>query len=83
MGIIDDGDDEEMMMRNDDGNGVGDVDSMVLMMLFLLDRPMAMAHGQLWLLGIITKLVMSVLLDFVIVIVVGDVVVASIGRLFS
>lgn len=83
MGIIDDGDDEEMMMRNDDGNGVGDVDSMVLMMLFLLDRPMAIARAQLWLLGIITKPVMSVLLDFVIVIVVGDVVVASIGRLSS
>lgn len=63
MGIVVDGDDEEMMMEI--VLVMSMPMSMVLLMLFLLDRPMAMAHGQLWLLGIIMKLVMPVLLDFV------------------
>lgn len=63
MGIVVDGDDEEMMMIIVLVMSMSM--SMVLLMLFLLDRLMAMAHGQLWLLSIIMKLVMPVLLDFV------------------
>lgn len=65
MGIVVDGDDEEMMMVIVLVMSMSMSMSMVLLMLFLLDRLMAMAHGQLWLLSIIMKLVMPVLLDFV------------------